>query len=264
VIFLTNDLTPAVLDEAVARRASLVVTYHPTPFSALKKFPADGSASSAARVVLTAAANNMAVYSPHTAWDVARPGLNDWLVEGIVASASLPAPASVRPLIPSDNADAAAAGVGDGRVAALAGPATLLDVIRGVKAHLSLDHVQVSLPGPLLAVARKGAREVLAAAGGLAVSAVAVCAGSGASMVGAVKPGSVFVTGEMSHHEVLAASASGVAVLLTHHSKCERGYLAVMKGRLEAEFAAMADPLHAGEGVSVVVSEVDADPLTIV
>jgi hypothetical protein len=36
----------------------------------------------------------------------------------------------------------------------------------------------------------------------------------------------------MSHHEILAANAAGTAVILTHHSKCERGYLPTLQARL--------------------------------
>ena len=101
---------------------------------------------------------------------------------------------------------------------------------------------------------------------------IAACAGAGASLAApayprGLAPGSpttVYVTGEMSHHEVLAATQAGMAVVLTHHSKCERGFLAVVAERLRGELAAMQPPFHGGVGHSVVVSATDADPLTIV
>ena len=45
------------------------------------------------------------------------------------------------------------------------------------------------------------------------VRSVAICAGSGASML-LGHPADVYFTGEMSHHEVLAAVASGHHVVL--------------------------------------------------
>lgn len=46
-----------------------------------------------------------------------------------------------------------------------------------------------------------------------AVSSVAICAGSGADLL-LGNPADVYLTGEMSHHEVLEAVASGHHVIL--------------------------------------------------
>lgn len=264
-IFLTNDLTPHVLDEAVAKKANLIVTYHPTPFSALKKFSADNVA---ARTVLTCASHGIAVYAPHTAWDVAPGGLNDWLVNGIAFSATGAAAQNVTPLVPSENQDAAAAGAGDGRTGRLASPVSLSAAIAAVKSHLGLAHVQVSLPRSHITAAAGGASAVAAAAVQISVDTISVCAGSGASLLGNVpKPAAgstaigVYVTGEMSHHEILAASHAGLAVILTHHSKCERPYLASFKEKLES--ALKANGGDRPGGYNILISEVDADPLTI-
>ena len=47
-VLLTNDLTLPVVREAVARRADLVVTYHPTPFAGLKRLAEPGGAAARA------------------------------------------------------------------------------------------------------------------------------------------------------------------------------------------------------------------------
>ena len=49
------------------------------------------------------------------------------------------------------------------------------------------------------------------------VSTIAICAGSGGSMLLGVDA-DVYFTGEMSHHEVLAAMQSGHNVILCEHS----------------------------------------------
>jgi putative NIF3 family GTP cyclohydrolase 1 type 2 len=83
-VLLTNDLTLHVVHEAIEKNISLIVTYHPTPFSPLKKFPfTSASSPMASKVVLLCARHDIAVYSPHTSWDNVKPGLNDWLLEGI-------------------------------------------------------------------------------------------------------------------------------------------------------------------------------------
>jgi hypothetical protein len=122
-VYLTNDLTPAVLDDAVTRAANLIVTYHPTPFSAMKAFSMGKHAS---RVVLTCARNGIAVYSPHTALDAVVGGINDWLVDGVLAGVGgAAASAATRRPVRSTDADGKGDGgeaspIGEGRVVTLA------------------------------------------------------------------------------------------------------------------------------------------------
>lgn len=71
---LTIDCTHAVLDEAAKRGASLVVAYHPPLFDAIKAIPASGLLHRAIR-------DGVALYSPHTAFDVAAGGTNDLLAD---------------------------------------------------------------------------------------------------------------------------------------------------------------------------------------
>ena len=86
------------------------------------------------------------------------------------------------------------------------------------------------------------------------VSTIAVCAGSGASLLRGVRS-DVYLTGEMSHHEVLEATAAGSSVILTEHSNSERGYLRVLKEQLEK--------LLDGD-VKIKTSSSDKDPLSVV
>ncbi len=74
---LTIDLTPAVMDEAIRAKANLIVAYHPPIFEPLKRVTGDDWKQS---IVLEAAANRIAIYSPHTAMDAAPGGVNDWLI----------------------------------------------------------------------------------------------------------------------------------------------------------------------------------------
>jgi dinuclear metal center YbgI/SA1388 family protein len=264
-VLLTNDITPLVLERSLScfsgSPASFILSYHPTPFSALKQFSME---SFPARVVLTAAAHNMAVFSPHTSWDAAPQGLNDWLLEGLVQRAGCSLAAPARPVKPCAEGPGTPSGSGDGRMGRLASPCSLAQLLAGVKAHLGLEAVALALPAALLATTAAGSAAVAAAAEQLQVASVAVCAGSGAGVLGGLRGMDVWVTGELSHHDVLAATAGGTAVILTHHSKCERGFLPVMEGRLRA--ALQAAVLEDGSAPNFVwqVSSVDADPLVTV
>lgn len=111
------------------------------------------------------------------------------------------------------------------------------------------------------------------------VTSVAICAGSGGSMLlGA--DADVYFTGEMSHvsllacqsgtiqsylatlkHEVLAAVASGRHVVLCGHTNTERGYLPKLAEKLREE---LKDSSFSGEGIEVHISTQDRHPLEIV
>jgi len=89
---------------------------------------------------------------------------------------------------------------------------------------------------------------------------VAICAGSGGSMLlGA--DADVYLTGEMSHHEVLAAVASGHNVILCGHTNTERGYLPILADKLLKE---LQNEAVDSKSMEVHVSEKDKHPLSIV
>lgn len=268
VLFFCNDLTPAVLDEAVRKDASLIVTYHPTPFVPQKQFHLTNIP---ARILLSCASKNIAVYSPHTSWDVAPSGLNEWLIQGIAAAVPRQI-GSMTPVKKADDPTAAANGFGDGRVATFTECSTVADVVEAVKRHLALARVQLALPTSVQAAvatarATGGDAAVMRLARTLPADSVAVCAGSGSGVLPGVAA-SVYVTGEMGHHEVLAACHAGASVILTGHSNCERGYLSAFALKLQAVLeqpdeaaSSMTSPLPP---MQYVVSQVDCDPLFVV
>lgn len=69
---LTIDHTAAVADEASRERCELVIAYHPPLFEAIKSIPATSLIHRAIR-------DGVALYTPHTALDVAAGGTNDFL-----------------------------------------------------------------------------------------------------------------------------------------------------------------------------------------
>ena len=97
--------------------------------------------------------------------------------------------------------------------------------------------------------------------GKISVQTFAVCAGSGASVLSALEdePLDMILTGELSHHEVLAARAAGRFVALCGHAGSERGYLRVMRQKLQSEL----DEIIGEHRVEVVLSQKDKSPLEI-
>jgi len=75
-ILLAVDCTPAVVDEARADQRDAIVAYHPPIFAPQKRCVAGSVAYAAARA-------GIAIYTPHTALDVADGGTNDVLADAV-------------------------------------------------------------------------------------------------------------------------------------------------------------------------------------
>lgn len=234
-VMVTNDLTEKVVDEAARRGASGIVSYHPTLFRGAKSVTR-GSAQG--RVLLKCISNRIAVYAPHTSLDAVSGGINDWLIEAFTDARGTP----IEP-------DSEAPEMGMGRVVDLLQPMPVSEALERVKRHLGLDHVRCALPEGVYSKPAAFAEGCRAHQ----VSRVGVCAGSGGSLLRGAKC-DLFLTGEMSHHEILAANAQGITVILTDHTNTERGYLPRLRDSLAARLA----------GTEVFVSEVDTDPLFVV
>ncbi|KAH3889629.1 NIF3-like protein 1 isoform X2 [Dreissena polymorpha] len=305
MILLTNDLTPPVVEEAILRKADLIVSYHPPIFSALKKLT---QRQWKEKIVIQCLEKKMAVFSPHTTYDCLLGGVNDWLIgcfeckdiqpveqhtemlnnsthvvefdtqseissrlhakfktiqdssvaqclqgaDGLVHMKVMCSKAALTQIMARlkdfdmanisnlqfmQLSEVPKVGYGMGRKSKLKSSVSLDDAVNTVKKHLKLDHVRLAVSPETKAV-----------------SSVAVCAGSGSSVLHNV-PADLYVTGEMSHHEVLHAMYSGTSVILCDHSNTERGYLVALREKYREMF----------EGkIQVEVSETDADPLKIV
>ena len=109
---------------------------------------------------------------------------------------------------------------GVGRCLVLAEPKSTADVVSSLKSHLGVSTVRVA-----------------EGRGGPAVHEhVGLCPGAGGALLDeAVARGcTLFVTGEMRHHDVLAAVDRGITVVLAGHTNTERGYLPHLRDRLAA------------------------------
>lgn len=131
-------------------------------------------------------------------------------------------------------------GTGIGRRVVLDRPVTMAALAARVRAWLGVQAVQLARSGPE----------------GRLVSSIAVCPGAGGSLweTARAQGCEVFITGEMKHHEVLAAVRSGISVVLAGHTNTERGYLPRLRDRL----AKMLPE------VRFEVSAADGDPLVLV
>ncbi|XP_061859080.1 NIF3-like protein 1 isoform X2 [Colius striatus] len=98
-LFLTNDLTEEVMEEAVQKKADLVLSYHPPIFTPLKRVTWKTWKE---RLVVRALEHRVGIYSPHTAYDALPHGVNNWLAKGLGACTSIPLHPSNAPSYPSE------------------------------------------------------------------------------------------------------------------------------------------------------------------
>ncbi|KAF9447840.1 NGG1p interacting factor 3 [Macrolepiota fuliginosa MF-IS2] len=262
-VLLTIDLTQSVLSESLEKEASVIVAYHPTIFKGLQSFTLANPLQAS---LLKCAAEGISVYSPHSALDSVWGGINDWLAGGLVRSKE---DGEVRSLVgeklhPTNGLSEG----GDGRLVTLHEPIGFEKLVERLSFHL-IDFSYFLMGTPCLPRHHGAARVVQVGypanseSRSYSVRTIAICAGSGGSMLGG-KEADVYLTGEMSHHEVLAAVAAGKHVIICGHDNTERGYLPVLANKLRSELR--SSPVN-GQGlaeVEVVVSEADKHPLQIV
>jgi dinuclear metal center YbgI/SA1388 family protein len=231
-ILVTIDLTEAVIAEAIGQNVDLIMAYHPIIFAKLHRITRDEPQQ---RVLLDALANGISIHSLHTALDAIPGGVNDWLL-GLLGACNEIQPIEAAPPL-AWNGDGNA---GQGRVATLAQPAPLIELIDRVKTGTNLKTLRVA------ASEGHGA--------GAMVTRVAVCPGAGGGLFETINDVDLLVTGEMRHHDILSRVARGTSVILTEHTNCERGYLPQFAEVLSARL---------GPDVSVAVSDADQDPLVM-
>jgi len=225
-IMLTNDLTENVMDEAIEKNANLLISYHPPIFQGLKRLTTSHWKE---RIVIKAIENGIAIYSPHTVWDSISNGTSEWLANSVPNK-------TMKPVIPNVSNNE----LGAGRVCDVDGSFTLKEVVDMVKKHTNLSDLRigVSFTGSLDSQ----------------IKSFACCPGSGASVLKDVKEDiDLFITGEMSHHEVLEANSNNVHIIMLNHSNSERGYL--------HHFVPILKDLLKSNEMEIFVSEKDEDPL---
>ncbi|XP_026813187.1 NIF3-like protein 1 isoform X1 [Rhopalosiphum maidis] len=307
-VFLTNDLTEDVLEEAVSVDTDLIVSYHPPVFTPFKRITSDAWKS---RIVSRCLGRGIAIYSPHTSWDTVENGLTDWLISCFSGTVSTIQPLNINPefshvvtlsaslsdntalggleiktivessdfqadkhfkvvscndsqlqvlcnssslltlnkvaksskcnlfFYANKNESLPSSSTGAGRYCQFNNRLTINDAIEKIKRHLGVDNLMIAL-------ARGSTLES-------SISSAAAVAGSGASVLRGVNA-DLYLTGEMSHHDVLDAVHNKVTVVLANHSNTERNYLNVFAGRLLEEMPQL----------NVHVSKVDRDPLMFV
>jgi dinuclear metal center YbgI/SA1388 family protein len=199
-------VTPVSVTEAVAEKAQLIVSHHPVLFRPMRQITADDTQG---KMLLDLIAAGIAIYSPHTAFDSARSGINQRLAEGLGLT-------DIAPLVP-DGSDPK---LGTGRFGFPEGSATLANIAARVKEFLNVPSVQ------LVGDSQMPARSV------------AIACGSGGELLEAARRAGCdcFVTGEAKLHTCLEAEAHGIGMILVGHFASERFGVERLAELINAQF----------------------------
>lgn len=200
-VLLTVDLTETVAVEAANKKCDVVISYHPPWFRATKSLTM--KSGSEARSLAFLSSKGISVFSPHTAIDNARPGINDWVLKSLFGSDA------GRSIIPNSIDESC----GAGRIINLSEPMSLKQILDKASSVFSI---------PTLRYALNRDHDL-----DTPVKSIAVCVGSGSSVFSKLKePVDILLTGEMSHHDLLKFTQETCSsVVLTEHSTMERAYL---------------------------------------
>ncbi len=152
---------------------------------------------------------------------------------------------------------------GTGRIHTLHSPISPVTLVRRLKQHLRLKHLELAAPRAD-ALAPRGPTPGK-------IQRIAVCPGAGGSLFEKLRPGLVdaYFTGEMRHHDVLAAVQRGQAVVLAGHTQTERPYLRSYRARILKSLRATVQAQASGRKkprltVDVRLSKADRAPSRVV
>lgn len=214
-------LTPDVAAEAIAEGAQLVVTHHPILFQPVQQIT---TATAEGRMLLELIAAGVAVYSPHTAYDSARDGINQQLAErlelreiGVLRAKPLSLTTAVTGSPASETAP-----LGAGRCGTLPQPMALANLLGRIKQQLRLERLQYVGDPPAM------------------IERVGIACGSAAEFLpDAHRVGcQALLTGEARFHACLQARELGMAMILVGHYASERPAVERLAETLARQFPA--------------------------
>ena len=167
-VLLALDCTPELVDEAVSCGADMIVTHHPLIFKGLKKISVEDQVGEA---VVKAIRAGISIYAAHTSADKVLAGVSGAMAARLGLK-------NVRIL------DEDGEGTGLGTIGDFDSPMTAEEAVNFVKERFSLKVMRTSRPVEGL------------------VSRVAMCGGSGSSLINAAKAAGadLYISGDISYH----------------------------------------------------------------
>lgn len=218
-VLVALDATAEVIREAASLGAQAIVTHHPVIFRGVQRLLAGDPP-------YEAAARGIAIISAHTCYDMAEGGVNHALADALGLR-------DRRPLWEERPGEAG------GRSLGLAGelpcPMTREELAAWVEEALHL---------------RPGYVRWLPDAGPESIRRVAVCGGAGSDYLAQAKAlgCAAYITGDVRHHEFLAARQRGLLLMDAGHGATEGIAMPRLRRQLEEAMPGVEVVLFSGEG----------------
>ena len=210
-VLVTLDVDEKVVDDALAKGCDLVVSHHPLIFTPIKTITGDNSIS---RTIIKLIKNDISLISMHTNFDSVSSGLCDLFLDKIALT-------DEKCSIEGDATD------GVGRIAHLAEPETLSEIICKVKKEFVLESVKyVGNPDEK-------------------IEKISVCNGGGADFVyKAYESGAqLYISGDFKYHHARFAYENGIALIEVPHYNAEIAFCEYVYKLLNTQFGSNADIL---------------------
>lgn len=189
-VLVTLDVTEQAVERAIETDAQMILSHHPMLFHPLKSIRSDNFIG---RMIYPIIMNSITVYSAHTNYDAAKDGLNDLLAEKLGMK-------DVEPLVKIDDF-----GNGLGRIGTVK-KQSIEEFTNFVRERLESDHVK------------------FAPTGNHDVERIAICSGAGSDLLEAAISAHIdlYITGDLSYHEMAKAVQSGLSLIVVEHDETEK------------------------------------------
>lgn len=212
------DVTPDVVDEAIATKIDCLLTHHPFLFKPIKNID---FSSIEGGLIFKAAKAGLSIVSAHTNFDIARNGLNDVLAEKIGLC-------DISPMISIKGKSEKNPLVGIGRIGLLPETIILSELALQIKETLGLSYVRyVGDPGKKI---RK----------------ISICTGSGGSLIRDFfdNGSDLYISGDLKYHDARDTEARGKAFLDIGHFGSEIFVVEALAQRLGEFFLSSGHKLE--------------------
>lgn len=210
-----------VVKEALDKGVQLILSHHPFPFRSLKKVTDQNSPG---KLLMSLLKNEIALYSPHTAFDSAELGINQIWANKL----NLKNTTHIKPPSPNQS-------FGSGRIGAFESPLDTKDLVSKIQSICDCKLLKVA-----------GEKRAT-------ITKLAVACGSGGDFIYDAhnKGADAFLTGEANLHSLIEAKSYGMTVLLVGHFASERFAIDMLGKFLNKEF----------DSIEVIPSQWEKDPI---
>jgi dinuclear metal center YbgI/SA1388 family protein len=237
-IWIALDPGAEVIEAACKNKADLLITHHPLIFRPLKSIDFGTPGGS---IIQMAVQHHLAIFAAHTNFDIVSDGVNDILAQRLgIQHLEILQPVKVEAPTRKDVRFPANGEVtyGIGRMGVLAKPSSLKALVSTVKKMLKLNFVKVA--GDLK----------------MKVSRVALCSGSGSSLVPAflASEAEVYISGDIHYHNARDAESVQRAIVDIGHFASEH----LMVEALAQRLAQLTK--EAGISVKIKACTIEKDP----